>query len=338
MAVTSYSSVNGMLIGENAASVKRDYLHDALGSVTAVANASGTIQNRYRYRPFGGTLSKTGIDPDPKFQWIGTLGYRVAAKSHYVRARHYMTSTALWTSRDPLSPIQPQYQYSRPTVAVDPSGLQQGPLLPSTEELRPCEHASGSFSGSGTGRCLGKKNYLRIKWPFGQELPPEQALPKAFGMVCDPKKECEWLKQRRSQVQSAINMMSQPGAEPPQVSDAFRPWGMTCCCKTPDGRVGWVTWLHEDPFPLEKGVRTVNPNGVLGPCAWECLLLHEKFHRDQLKALPSDAARIAACFDPPQVLAMELDAYRAELKCLDEKLKECPDNNVEHSCSLSPSS
>ena len=53
-----------------------DYLTDALGSVTATVDQSGTVQNTYRYKPYGDLLAKTGTGNDPKFLWVGSQGYR----------------------------------------------------------------------------------------------------------------------------------------------------------------------------------------------------------------------------------------------------------------------
>lgn len=128
MPVTSYYSINGNLVGERTASGRTDYLSDALGSVTATAGSSGAVGNRYRYKPYGSQLSKTGADLDPKFRWIGQWGYRstsIVNVSHYVRARHYGSGVGAFTTRDPFSPrVSPfSYVHGRVATYVDPSGL-----------------------------------------------------------------------------------------------------------------------------------------------------------------------------------------------------------------------
>jgi RHS repeat-associated protein len=78
---------------------------DALGSVTATVDQTGNVVNRYRYKPYGGLLSKSGVGADPKRQWVGSLGYRQTGKKYsdvYVRARHYDTANGRWTSKDPI--------------------------------------------------------------------------------------------------------------------------------------------------------------------------------------------------------------------------------------------
>ena len=107
MPVTSYYSLGGQLVGESsgAAGARLDYLSDALGSVTATVNQSAQVQNTYRYKPYGARLATTGVGADPAFQWVGSHGYRQTGKKFsevYVRARHYSSQIARWTTRDLL--------------------------------------------------------------------------------------------------------------------------------------------------------------------------------------------------------------------------------------------
>ena len=82
MGVTSYYSFGGEIIGEETGGVRRDYLTDALGSVTATVTGAGVVENTYRYKPYGEQLAKTGAGSDPKFLWNGKLGYRKTALLH----------------------------------------------------------------------------------------------------------------------------------------------------------------------------------------------------------------------------------------------------------------
>jgi hypothetical protein len=41
---------------------------EALGSVTITVDASGSIVDCYRYKPYGGLASKTGVGVEPSFQ------------------------------------------------------------------------------------------------------------------------------------------------------------------------------------------------------------------------------------------------------------------------------
>lgn len=125
MPVTSYHTINGQIVGESTSGARIDYLRDALGSVTATTSSAGTILNKYRYKPYGANLSKSGTAPDPKFQWVGHVGYRSQNVSLmvYVRRRHYRTPIGSWSSADFAEKIS-RYPYvdAAPTVLTDSSG------------------------------------------------------------------------------------------------------------------------------------------------------------------------------------------------------------------------
>lgn len=126
MAVTTYASVSGRLRGEITSGMRTDYLTDALGSVTATLNSSATIVNTYRYKPFGQQLAKTGSGVDPRCRWTGDTGSRVTnlnCAEQYNVHRHYGSSKASWTTRDPLWPTEPPFSYGSPATALDPLGL-----------------------------------------------------------------------------------------------------------------------------------------------------------------------------------------------------------------------
>jgi hypothetical protein len=76
MGVTNYATINGVLVGENGPNGTMYYHTDALGSVTMTTDENGDVLNEYRYKPFGTVKTKTGTAPDPKFLWVGSLGYR----------------------------------------------------------------------------------------------------------------------------------------------------------------------------------------------------------------------------------------------------------------------
>ena len=127
IAVTNYDTVNGQLIGESTGGVTTTYLADELGSVVQTAQ-SGAVVNRYLYSPYGRLVSKTGLGADPRFLWIGALGYRITSRNfseEYIRARHYSPSVLSWGSRDRQWPGESAYGYAHrmPVIRVDPSGL-----------------------------------------------------------------------------------------------------------------------------------------------------------------------------------------------------------------------
>lgn len=129
MAVTNYYSFGGEILGEETGGVRRDYLTDALGSVTATVTEAGTVENTYRYKPYGEQLAMTGTGSDPKFLWVGQHGYRfeLGSSFFYVRNRYYNPDNGTWNSKDkmPLT-FSDIYIYcnSNPTVIIDYFGLQ----------------------------------------------------------------------------------------------------------------------------------------------------------------------------------------------------------------------
>ena len=127
MPTTYYHTVNGSIIGETTSGVRTDYMTDALGSVTGTT-ISGTVQNTYRYMPFGGILSQTGSAPSPRFLWVGGQGYRatqIASADYYVRKRHLSVAAGAWTSLDFywLAELAWVYANNNPTTASDRTGM-----------------------------------------------------------------------------------------------------------------------------------------------------------------------------------------------------------------------
>ena len=139
MGVTSYYSFGGEIIGEETGGVRRDYLTDALGSVTATVTGAGVVENTYRYKPYGEQLAKTGTGSDPRFLWTGSGGSASSKKNfayNYNRYRHYDYKTSLWISFDPIPDIyinRWNYCLGNPTTKTDPYGLS-----PCGDDEKPC--------------------------------------------------------------------------------------------------------------------------------------------------------------------------------------------------------
>jgi len=112
------------------------YLIDALGSVTALTNSSGTVTETYKTDPFGSNTGGTGSTWNP---WNFAGEYREFATGSYIYkigARNYDPSLGRWTQQDPLD--QPddlqnanKYAYvaGDPVNHVDPSGTAGFPDL-----------------------------------------------------------------------------------------------------------------------------------------------------------------------------------------------------------------
>ena len=96
---------------------------DALGSVLALANSSGTIVTQYGYDPFGNTTS-AGASNTNSSQYTGRENDNNGL--YYYRARYYSPSLHRFVSQDPIGLIGGVnlYAYSgnSPTNLRDPSG------------------------------------------------------------------------------------------------------------------------------------------------------------------------------------------------------------------------
>ncbi len=130
MPVTNYYTIDGQMIGYKTAAGRKDFLTDALGSVTAEVDQTGATKTfDGRYKPYGGDLSSTGARGS--YGWVGNWGYRgtgLSAASHYVRARHYSNTNGSWTTQvvqDKMIRGEQSYGYalSNPVIFIDFSGL-----------------------------------------------------------------------------------------------------------------------------------------------------------------------------------------------------------------------
>ncbi|MBI1757561.1 MAG: hypothetical protein HYR64_10705 [Fimbriimonas ginsengisoli] len=137
----AFYTIDGTIIAESSGGVRTDYMHDALGSVIGTVDATGTVTNTYRWKPYGSLLSATGPNQSPTFGWLGGLGYRATGRSHadyYVRARSYSAGDATWLSRDTQWPQEPLYRYSlsSPLTLLDLTGLWAELPVPGTVNPR----------------------------------------------------------------------------------------------------------------------------------------------------------------------------------------------------------
>jgi len=113
MAVTSYITIDGMMIGEITGGVMRNYGVDALGSVVETV-LNGVAENNYSYKPYGSVLAKLGAAIDPSFLWNGGSGYKATmlANSEYEAfERCFSSDSAQWTTVNSRWPSDSPYAF-----------------------------------------------------------------------------------------------------------------------------------------------------------------------------------------------------------------------------------
>src|SRR5439155_19954488 len=87
MATVRYTSVNGEVIAEKRAGVRRLYVPDPLGSTVALLDNTQAQTDTFAYWPYGEERARTGTTPTP-FRFVGTAGYyRDSSGRSYVQAR-----------------------------------------------------------------------------------------------------------------------------------------------------------------------------------------------------------------------------------------------------------
>jgi RHS repeat-associated protein len=111
----------GGLIGEHVGSTSYYYLTDNEGSVVAVISASGTVENRYAYDPYGDVTSSSGSVANP-FGYAG--GYTDSATGlDQFGTRYYNPAVGLFTQEDPSNQSAGYiYAGDNPVNGMDPSG------------------------------------------------------------------------------------------------------------------------------------------------------------------------------------------------------------------------
>ena len=127
----SFYTVDGQMIGYESGGVRKDFLTDHLGSITAEIDQNQNRTFETRYSAYGRNNWSTGTGCG--FGWVGSFGYRETGlfhMSHYVRARHYSYVTGSWSTVDPLWPGQSAFGYvlGRATNRIDRFGLAPVPV------------------------------------------------------------------------------------------------------------------------------------------------------------------------------------------------------------------
>lgn len=115
-----YGAGNNDQLEESTGGSSYYYLHDALGSVTALTDASGSVVDSYRYGAFG-TVRATGTVANP-FTYVGARSDSTTGLV-YLSARYLDPTIGRFISEDPV-PGAALYPYALddPTDLSDPSG------------------------------------------------------------------------------------------------------------------------------------------------------------------------------------------------------------------------
>jgi RHS repeat-associated protein len=103
------------------------YYHaDGNGNITYLVNSSQTLGASYKYNPFGGTISSSGV-------YAGANRYRFSSKevnpsngTYYYGYRWYHSNLQRWLNRDPLEEWDDinlyRFNYNSPLNFIDPDG------------------------------------------------------------------------------------------------------------------------------------------------------------------------------------------------------------------------
>jgi RHS repeat-associated protein len=101
------------------------YEADALGTVTSLANSSGTLANTYTYDSFGKLTASTGTLTNP-FQYTGRE-FDSETGLYFYRARYYDNAVGRFISEDPIAFEGGNdfyvYVQNNPSLWTDPLGL-----------------------------------------------------------------------------------------------------------------------------------------------------------------------------------------------------------------------
>ena len=136
-AVARYSQ--GLNIDEPLAMLRSSatsyYNADGLGSVTSLANASGTLAQTYTFDSFGKQTASSGSLTNP-FQYTARESDPETGL-YYYRARYYDPLAGRFLSEDPIPQVDGHNAYAyvanNPTIFRDPLGLQKDSVTATLE-------------------------------------------------------------------------------------------------------------------------------------------------------------------------------------------------------------
>jgi RHS repeat-associated protein len=146
----------------------RYYHADALGSVTALTDASGAVQTRYKYESFG----KIEITLDDGHGALNPFRYTGReldeTGDYYYRARYYAPEVGRFVSEDPIGLAGGINKFvfvkNMPTRYKDPFGLINWPTLATGMLLMPANPFVGGYLASAGMAGLDVQGAININW------------------------------------------------------------------------------------------------------------------------------------------------------------------------------
>lgn len=121
--VTTYTTVNGMLVHDEQGGKETEYTSDPLGSL--VKCRSNGLFYSAEYWPYGEVQTSLGSKTNP-WGFVGLRGYYSDSSTViYVRSRYLSSVLANWLSVDRFWPRTTAYSYSElnPITKADPNGM-----------------------------------------------------------------------------------------------------------------------------------------------------------------------------------------------------------------------
>jgi RHS repeat-associated protein len=102
------------------------YFADGNGNVTYLVNSSQGLAAKYRYDPFGNTISSSGTLANDNVYLFSSKEFHAASGLYYYGYRFYDSSLQRWVNRDPIGQLGGlnlyEFVQNLPTGSVDPFG------------------------------------------------------------------------------------------------------------------------------------------------------------------------------------------------------------------------
>ncbi len=155
------------------------YHYDALGSVVALSNVSGTTVEVYEYSAFGEVAATDANNPNP-FTFTGRE-FDKETGLYFYRARYYAPEIGRFLQTDPIGYAGGMdfywYCMNNPCTLTDPFGRYPGDDKVEVIPGSPCEYWEGEYnravdanhySTAGLGESVGKLVFLAINLKYAQ--------------------------------------------------------------------------------------------------------------------------------------------------------------------------